>query len=45
MILPDGSYFGDTEGDNAADVAYCHVCHKIKKRDDFVFFVPKAYRR
>jgi hypothetical protein len=45
MILPDGSYFGDTEGDNAADVAYCHTCHKVKKRNDFIFYVPKAYRR
>ncbi len=45
MILPDGSYFGDSEGDNAADVAYCHTCHKTKKRNDFLFFVPKRYRR
>jgi len=44
MILPDGSYFGDTEGDNAALVAYCHTCHKNRASTDFLFQVPKRFR-
>ncbi len=44
MILPDGSYFGDTTGDNADDVAYCHTCHKVKARTDYLFQIPKKYR-
>ncbi len=44
-ILPDGSYSGDTIGDNAADMAYCHACHKIKAKYDYLYYVPKNYRR
>ncbi len=44
-ILPDGSYSGDTAGDNAAEMAYCHACHKIKAKYDYLFYVPKTYRR
>ena len=45
MILPDGSFFGDTAGDNADKVAFCHGCHTAKARNDYLFFVPKDYRR
>lgn len=41
MILPDGSLFGDTMGENAKKVAYCHTCHLLRKEDDYVFFVPE----
>ncbi|MCG8509387.1 MAG: cytochrome P460 family protein [Rhodospirillales bacterium] len=44
MILPDGSYFGDSEGENAAAVNFCHDCHKAVAKKDFLFFVPKKYR-
>ncbi|MFK5980998.1 MAG: cytochrome P460 family protein [Rhizobiaceae bacterium] len=44
MVLPDGSMFGDTTGDEAESVEYCHACHIQKSRDDFVFFVPEKYR-
>jgi cytochrome P460 len=44
MILPDGSYFGDSEGDDAEAVGFCHDCHKAKADNDFLFFVPKKYR-
>ena len=44
MILPDGSYLGDSHGDNAADVAYCHTCHRIRARTDYLFYIPKRYR-
>ncbi len=45
QILPDGSYFGDTVGDNAADVAFCFTCHKAMADVDFLFFLPEEYRR
>ena len=45
MILPDGSVLGDTEDDTAGEVAFCHTCHKLKKRRDFLFYIPKAYRK
>lgn len=45
MIMPDGSILGDTEDDSAGEVAFCHTCHKSVARNDFLFFVPKAFRR
>ncbi len=45
MIMPDGSYEGDSEGDNAEQVAYCHDCHAAVARHDFLFYVPKPYRK
>lgn len=44
MIMPDGSTFGDTLGDEPELVEYCHACHQAKASSDYVFFVPKAYR-
>lgn len=44
MILPDGSVLGDSEDDSAADVEFCHDCHKAVARRDYLFFVPKEYR-
>ncbi len=44
MVLPDGSMFGDTVGDQPEEVEYCHACHIQKSRQDYVFFVPKKYR-
>jgi hypothetical protein len=43
MLLPDGSMFGDTTGDDPESVEYCHACHIQKSRQDYVFFVPKQY--
>ncbi len=44
MVLPDGSMFGDTTGDEAESVEYCHACHIQKSREDYVFYVPEEYR-
>ena len=44
MVLPDGSMFGDTTGDEPEEVEYCHACHNQKSREDYVFFVPEKYR-
>ena len=43
-IMPDGTYLGDTMGDNADEVAFCHTCHKAMASRDFLFFVPRKYR-
>ncbi len=45
MILPDGSYFGDTTGDNADKVEFCHGCHERVADNDYLYFLPKKYRR
>ncbi len=45
MIMPDGSLFGDSMGDSASEMTFCHDCHKIKAKNDYVFYVPKKYRR
>ena len=38
MIMPDGSLFGDTQGDNADKVAFCHDCHATVLKDDYLFW-------
>ena len=45
MIMPDGSLFGDSMGDGAEEMTFCHVCHKVKASRDYLYFVPKKYRR
>ena len=44
MIMPDGSVFGDSTGDNPGQVKFCYGCHKAKAGDDYLYFLPKAYR-
>ncbi|WP_171238715.1 cytochrome P460 family protein [Ruegeria sp. HKCCA5763] len=45
MVLPDGSVFGDTLGDRAGEVAYCHVCHEQVADRDYTFYVQEEYRK
>ncbi len=45
MIMPDGSLFGDTRGDGADKVAFCHDCHEAASEDDYLFFMPDAFKR
>ena len=45
MILPDGSYIGDSQGEGGDDVAYCHGCHRQRAATDFLFYVPERVRR
>jgi hypothetical protein len=40
----DGTIAGTTNGENAAAVEACAVCHEAAKKDDYMFFVPKEYR-
>ena len=44
MVIPDGSVFGDTIGEEPELVEYCHACHIARASRDYVFFVPKDYR-
>ena len=45
MIMPDGSYFGDSTGDSAERVAFCNGCHRTVEDDDYLYFIPADYRR
>lgn len=45
MILPDGSYFGVTNGDNSERVEFCITCHAAAgDEQDHLFFVPEDNR-
>ncbi|MGI9485927.1 MAG: cytochrome P460 family protein [Geminicoccaceae bacterium] len=45
MIMPDGSYFGMSGGDNADRVEFCVTCHVTAgDENDHLFFVPEAFR-
>lgn len=45
MILPDGSFFGDTGGDNSERVEFCVTCHETAgDENDHLFFVPEGNR-
>jgi hypothetical protein len=47
MIMPDGSLFGATLGENDARVDYCIGCHLAAsvRGYDHIFFVPEDFRR
>lgn len=44
MILPDGTMFADSTGDDREGAVYCHVCHQGVAEDDYVFFVPGRHQ-
>lgn len=44
MVMPDGSLFGDTMGNRASAVAYCHDCHEAVAERDYTFYVPEEYQ-
>ncbi len=44
MIMPDGSLYGDSMGEGAGEMTFCHDCHKAKANQDFLFNVPRKYR-
>ncbi|NKB51235.1 MAG: hypothetical protein GKR97_03250 [Rhizobiaceae bacterium] len=44
MVIPDGTVFGDTIGEEPELVDYCHTCHVGRASRDYVFYVPKDYR-
>ena len=44
MIMPDGSLFGMTGGENAESVVFCADCHALAARNDYLFFIPEEFR-
>ncbi len=45
MIMPDGSLFGTTNGENSGRVEYCAECHRgAGDEQDHLFFVPEEHR-
>ena len=44
MIMPDGSLFGTTGGENARSVAFCAACHALAAANDYLFFLPESFR-
>ncbi len=46
MILPDGAFFGQTNGEGSNDVAYCIACHELAGAEqDHLFYIPDPYRK
>lgn len=45
MIMPDGSMFGDTKGEGADNVVFCHECHVGVADNDYLFGVPDEVER
>ena len=44
-IMPDGSLFGETNGADSQNVAFCIACHqRAGAENDHLFFIPPAYR-
>lgn len=41
MIMPDGSFFGETNGANKGRVEFCISCHLAQEKHDHLFFVPQ----
>ncbi|MFQ5763470.1 MAG: cytochrome P460 family protein [Rhodospirillales bacterium] len=44
MIMPDGSIFGETKGENAAAVQFCIPCHLAAEQYDHLHFMPRDVR-
>ena len=44
MIMPDGSLFGVTKGENSERVEYCIGCHLARERYDHLYFPPARFR-
>ena len=45
MIMPDGSVFGVTNGQDSHKVQFCITCHaRAGDENDHLFFLPEAYR-
>lgn len=45
VVNPDGSLFGDTNGEEPELVDYCHACHQAKAKQDYVFGVPEEFQQ
>ncbi len=44
MIMPDGSIFGETKGENTEAVKFCISCHLAAEKNDHLQFMPNEVR-
>lgn len=44
LVQPDGSVLGETNGPGSARVEYCIACHLAVEHQDYLYFIPPAYR-
>lgn len=44
LVMPDGTFRGQTGGPNGEQVQYCIGCHLNVEQQDHLFFVPPKYR-
>ena len=44
MIMPDGSFFGTTNGEGSKRVEFCIACHEAGGNADHLFLIPEEYR-
>ncbi len=44
MIMPDGSVYGVTKGENAERVEFCIGCHLAVENQDHLYFLPERFR-
>jgi len=44
MIDADGGLFGESDGKGAERVRFCLGCHYAAEAQDYLYFVPEAYR-
>ena len=44
MIMPDGSLYGETKGQNSEGMKFCFECHQNAAEHDQLFFLPAEYR-
>lgn len=45
MVMPNGSFFGETRGRNGAKLKFCADCHNAAAEQDGMFFLPSKFRR
>ena len=45
MIMPDGSLLGDSTVAGDESMNFCHDCHIRVKNRDYLFLIPKPFRR
>ena len=44
QIMPDGEFFGETNGRGSERVGFCIGCHLAVEQQDHLFFIPGPYR-
>jgi hypothetical protein len=46
MVMPDGSFFGETNGRNTEGMKFCYECHMlVPPEHDSMYFLPEDFRK